>query len=79
MIKSGNPALSKRSFNNLKSTTHEVMTLDGTVNKTAISLAILLFAAYYTYSNAIMGYVFIGAGGGFIMALITIFKKEWSI
>ena len=78
MIKSGNPALSKRSFNNLKSTTHEVMTLDGTVNKTAISLAILLFAAYYTYSNAIIGYVFIGAGGGFIVALITIFKKEWS-
>ena len=78
MIKSGNPALSKRSFNNLKSTTHEVMTLDGTVNKTAISLAILLFAAYYTYSNAIMDYVFIGFGGGIIVALITIFKKEWS-
>ena len=48
MIKSGNPALSKKTFNNLKSTTREVMTLDGAVNKLAISLAILLFAAYYT-------------------------------
>ena len=54
------------------------MTLDGTVNKTAMSLAILLFAAYYTYSNAIMDYVLIGLIGGFIVALVTIFKKEWS-
>ena len=78
MMKSGNPALSKKTFNNLKSTTGEVMTLDGTVNKTAMSLAILLFAAYYTYSNAIMDYVLIGLIGGFIVALVTIFKKEWS-
>ena len=78
MRRSGNPALSKRTFNNLKSTTGEVMTLDGTVNKTAISLAILLFAAYYTYSNAIMDYVLIGLIGGFIVALVTVFKKEWS-
>ena len=78
MRRSGNPALSKRTFNNLKSTTGEVMTLDGTVNKKAMSLAILLFAAYYTYSNAIMDYVLIGLIGGFIVALVTIFKKEWS-
>jgi uncharacterized YccA/Bax inhibitor family protein len=78
MRRSGNPALSKRTFNNLKSTTGEVMTLDGTVNKTAMSLAILLFAAYYTYSNAIMDYVLIGLIGGFIVALVTVFKKEWS-
>ena len=78
MRRSGNPALSKRTFNNLKSTTGKVMTLDGTVNKTAMSLAILLFAAYYTYSNAIMDYVLIGLIGGFIVALVTIFKKEWS-
>ena len=78
MRRSGNPALSKRTFNNLKSTTGEVMTLDGIVNKTAMSLAILLFAAYYTYSNAIMDYVLIGLIGGFIVALVTIFKKEWS-
>ena len=46
MIKSGNPALSKKTFDNLKSKTGEVMTLDGAVNKIAISLAVLLFAAY---------------------------------
>ena len=78
MIKSGNPALSKKTFENLKSTSGEVMTLDGAVNKTAISVGILVFAAYYTYSNAIMDYVLIGSIGGFVLAIVTIFKKEWS-
>ena len=78
MIKSGNPALSKKTFNNLKSITGEVMTLDGAVNKIAISLAILLFAAYYTYTNALMSFIGVGFGGGFIVALVTIFKKEWA-
>ena len=76
-MRSGNPALSKNSFENLIATSNEVMTLDGTVNKTAISMGILLIAAYYTYSNAIMDYVIIGFVGGFILALVTIFKKEW--
>jgi len=78
MIRSGNPALSKKTFQNLTSTESGVMTLDGAVNKTAISMGILLLAAYYTYSNAIMSYVLIGFIGGFVLALITIFKKEWS-
>ena len=77
-MRSGNPALSKNSFENLIATSSEVMTLDGTVNKTVISMGILLIAAYYTYSNAIMDYVIIGSVGGFILALVTIFKKEWS-
>ena len=78
MIKSGNPALSKKTFDNLKSKTGEIMTLDGAVNKIAISLAILLFAAYYTYTNALMSFIWVGFGGGFIVAVVTIFKKEWA-
>ncbi|MDA9325556.1 Bax inhibitor-1/YccA family protein [Flavobacteriales bacterium] len=78
MIRSGNPALSKKTFENLISSRNGVMTLDGAINKTAISMGILLLAAYYTYSNAIIDYVIIGFVGGFIVALITIFKKEWS-
>ena len=65
MIKSGNPALSKKTFDNLKSKTGEIMTLDGAVNKIAMSLAILLFAAYYTYTNALMSFIGVGFGGGF--------------
>ena len=78
MIRSGNPALSTKTFENLTNTSSSVMTIDGTVNKTAISMAILLLAAYYTYSNAIMTFVLVGFIGGFILALVTIFKKEWA-
>ena len=78
MIKSGNPALNKKTFENLIASPQGVMTIDGAVNKTAISMGILLIAAYYTYTNAILDYVLIGFVGGFIVALVTIFKKEWS-
>ena len=78
MIKSGNPALNKKTFENLIASPQGVMTIEGAVNKTAISMGILLLAAYYTYTNAILDYVIIGFVGGFIVALVTIFKKEWS-
>tara|TARA_B100001758_G_scaffold247942_1_gene268807 strand:+ start:8335 stop:9066 length:732 start_codon:yes stop_codon:yes gene_type:complete len=78
MIRSGNPALTKETFNNLTTSSNEVMTLDGAVNKTAISMGILLLAAYYTYINAILDYMILGFIGGFIIAIVTIFKKEWS-
>ena len=77
-MRSGNPALSSKSFENLSTTSSDVMTLDGAVNKTAISMGILLFAAYYTYTKAIMDYILIGFIGGFVVALVTIFKKSWS-
>ena len=54
------------------------MTLDGAVNKTAISLLLLMCAAYYTYSNGDLSLIWPGFIGGFIVAIITIFKKEWS-
>ena len=54
------------------------MTIDGAVNKPTLSLMILLFCAYYTYSTANTGLIMVGFIGGFITALVTIFKKEWS-
>jgi len=81
MIRSGNPALNKNSFKSLTTTGGRVMTLDGAVNKTAISLTILLAAAYYTYTipeEIAYNFVWPGLIGGFVIALVTIFKKEWS-
>ena len=54
------------------------MTLEGTVNKTAISLGILMLAAYFTYTSKDTSYITIGFIGGFVLALITIFKKQWA-
>ena len=78
-FRSGNPALSSKTFSEAKRVDDSrVMTLDGTVNKTIISLLLLVCSAYYTYSNNLTGFVFLGFIVGFILALITIFKKEWS-
>ena len=80
-MRSGNPALNKNTFKSLANTSGRVMTLDGAVNKTAISLTILLVSAYYTYTLPIesaSNFVWPGLIGGFVLALITIFKKEWS-
>ena len=44
-FRSGNPALSENIFKNLpKDQLNQTMTLDGAVNKTAISLLILMIA-----------------------------------
>ena len=56
-LRSGNPALKKNTFQNLAYSETDRMTLEGTVNKTIISLLILLFTASYTYSNGNLSYV----------------------
>ena len=75
-MRSGNPALNKNTFQNISNASSEQMTIDGTVNKTTISLMILLFCAYYTYSTSNTGFIMIGFIGGAITALVTIFKKH---
>jgi len=81
-FRSGNPALTSKIFTNAApDASGETMTLDGTVNKTTISLLMLIIAAYYTFSTPIEKsaiFIFPGFIGGFILALITIFKKQWA-
>ena len=76
-LRSGNPVLSKKTFTNTISSSDQ-MTIEGTVNKTAISLLLLVGTGYFTF-DVISSFLLIGAGiGGFILALVTIFKKEWA-
>ena len=77
-LRSGNPALSSKTFQHLEVTSENQMTLNGTVNKTAISLAILLLMASFTYITENTGLMWFGFIGGFILALITIFKQQWA-
>ena len=78
-FRSGNPALTKNTFSNaVPDSSGQVMTLDGTVNKTSISLLILFGTAFYTFSTQNTSYIWLGFIGGFILALATIFKKHWS-
>ena len=82
----GNPALSQNTFTEVGRTAPgQTMTIQGTVNKTALLLALVSISATYTWhlcgkdGGASAGlWITGGAIGGFIFALITIFKKEWA-
>jgi uncharacterized YccA/Bax inhibitor family protein len=81
--RSGNPALKSGLFTaetnkRRGSELIEVMTIKGTVDKTAISLFLLVFSAYYTFSADMAYMIPIGIFGGLVVGFITIFKKQWS-
>ncbi len=85
MIKSSNPALTSTVFRKAASLagSSEVMTIDGTVNRCFILLALLVTAATITWGRffdgaSVMGYVVAGGGVGFVLALTLAFKKEWA-
>ena len=77
-MRSGNPALSAKTFKNAVGTGTEEMTIEGTVNKTAMSLLLLMATASYTWTNPSPTLMMFGLFGGLIMAIITIFKKTWA-
>ena len=93
LIKTSNPALGEKTFQNLPGTQYggiidesTRMTLNGTVNKTGILLVCAIATAAWTWhlflqsrdiaeiSPLMLG----GLIGGLIVALVTVFKKEWS-
>ena len=77
-MRSGNPALSSKTFINTTDVGAEKMSIEGTVNKTAMSLLLLLATASYTWMNPSPALMILGFIGGFIMAIVTIFKKTWA-
>lgn len=93
-MRSGNPVLSDNTFLDLGSGTvvrraDGAMTLNWTVNKTAMLLVLALAGALFSWSRfdaamatgtpgAIMPLVWIGVLGGFVVALVTVFKKTWA-
>ena len=76
-LRSGNPVLTKNTFNSGLDVS-ETMTINGTVNKTAISLFLLIGTGYFTF-GVINPVILIVCGiGGFITAIVTVFKKQWA-
>ena len=79
--RSGNPALTSNRFDStLDASSSQVMTLDGAVNKTILCLGLLITSGIYSFKNYEywMGLLWPLVILGFIVALITIFKKTWS-
>ena len=78
LFRSANPALTSKTFTNMPKLTGEVMTVGGAANKVFISLVILLLFGYLTFSLEITALTFIGFIGGFLVAILTVFKKNLS-
>lgn len=91
-MRSGNPALKDTTFLDLGSGTvvrrdGDAMTLAGTVNKTGLLLLLCVLTATFAWSQISFTaagpvgagpYLWGGAIGGLVLALVTAFKKEWS-
>ena len=92
-MRSGNPVLSDSTFLDLSSGRvvsggGNAMTLNGTVNKTGFLLLLSVLTAAFAWSRTFTDagelapgatiFMWGGALGGLVLALVTTFKKEWS-
>ena len=78
-LRSGNPVLSQKTFSSLsQSGIEEIMTMNGTVNKTLISLFLLVGSGYYMFNQPSMGILAFCGIAAFIVAIVTVFKKTWA-
>jgi uncharacterized YccA/Bax inhibitor family protein len=87
-MRTANPALNAKTFTGFARVTDtRTMSIQGTVNKTALLLLLVLFSSSWTWNlyfsagdpAVVMPWVFGGLIGGFIVALVTVFKKQWAL
>jgi len=84
LLKTSNPALSGDAFRVDGAVLGDSMTVSGTVNKTGILLICVVATAAWSWNlftrspTTTLPLLAVGGIGGFIVALVTIFKKAWS-
>ena len=84
LMKTSNPALSANTFRLAPAGVGESMTISGAVNKTGILLICAVLTAAWSWNRFTVAPetaglpLMIGLIGGLIVALVTIFKKEWA-
>jgi uncharacterized YccA/Bax inhibitor family protein len=85
-MRTSNPALNDQAFRGAGVAIGEPMTLQGTVNKTGVLLLCVIATAAWTWNifmhshsqESAMNLAMVGGISGFIVALVTIFKKTWA-
>jgi uncharacterized YccA/Bax inhibitor family protein len=84
-FRSGNPVLSADTFRDLRAgAAGDAMTVRGVVDKTAVSLVIVVLAAAWSWNQAAANpglantLSLVGAIGGFVLAIATSFRREWA-
>ena len=92
LFKTSNPALGQNTFSNIAAhpgsliDVQDRMTLNGTVNKTGLLLLCSIATAAWTWHmflpdrdiTNVAPLMMLGLIGGFIVAMVTTFKKQWS-
>src|SRR5438552_1742550 len=87
LMRTSNPALNAKTFVDVRrDPTAPAMTVEGTVNRTAFLLLLVVVPAAWVWAQvraalqpSVAGpWIMVGAIGGLVVALVTIFKKEWS-
>ncbi|MBF0539872.1 MAG: Bax inhibitor-1/YccA family protein [Nitrospirae bacterium] len=86
-MRTSNPVLSVKTFANVRGNYDSVMTVQGTATKSIILLLLLVISSSFVWkmfmestdSSVVGPWMIGGAIGGFIVALVTMFKKEWSM
>ena len=84
-LRTSNPALNEKAFRGEVALGGETMTLQGTVNKTGLLLLCVVVTAAWTWGlahsetpEAALPWMIGGILGGFVTALVTIFKRSWA-
>jgi uncharacterized YccA/Bax inhibitor family protein len=85
-MRTSNPALNERVFQGERAVLGDTMTLQGTVNKTGVLLICVIATAAWTWNlflhshspQTVMPLAILGGIGGLIVAMVTIFKKQWA-
>jgi uncharacterized YccA/Bax inhibitor family protein len=84
IMRTSNPALNEKAFK-AQAAFGDAMTLQGTVNKTGLLLLCVVATAAWTWGLSHSGtpgtaipWMIGGLLGGFVVALVTIFKPAWS-
>lgn len=84
MFKSGNPTLSEKMFESAQvANQDDIMTVRGTLNKFGFLFLMVMATAFFSWYNFSKGvdvtaYMWGGAIGGLIVALVIVFKKTWA-
>jgi len=92
LMRTSNPALSGDAFRTGEATFGESMTVSGTVNKTGLLVILCVLTAAWVWNRffgvlasspeeamqSVAVPMVAGGIGGFVVAIVTIFKKQWS-
>ena len=86
LMRTSNPALNAKAFQTEGVAFGDRMTISGTVNKAGILMLLCVASAAWTWNrffatgdpSSVAPMLLIGGIGGFVLAMVTIFKKEWA-